>query len=112
MSKDAPAEARVASGLAMGISLPATAIKLSISINTARTLLSRAMARTGTNSQLELVRLHQEIDVTIMNVTHDQREALMLSDRIAVMNAGRIEQIGAGDELYTQPAAEFVAAQI
>jgi putative spermidine/putrescine transport system ATP-binding protein len=62
--------------------------------------------------QLELVRLHQEIDVTIMNVTHDQREALMLSDRIAVMNVGRIEQIGAGDELYTQPAAEFVAAFI
>jgi ABC-type Fe3+/spermidine/putrescine transport system ATPase subunit len=62
--------------------------------------------------QLELVRLHQEIDVTIMNVTHDQREALMLSDRIAVMNAGRIEQVGAGDELYTQPAAPFVAAFI
>lgn len=52
-----PAEARVASGLAMGVSLPETAAKLGISINTARTLLSRAMARTGTNSQLGLVRL-------------------------------------------------------
>ena len=52
-----PAEARVASGLAMGVSLPSTAANLGISINTARTLLSRAMARTSTNSQIGLVRL-------------------------------------------------------
>jgi DNA-binding CsgD family transcriptional regulator len=52
-----PAEARIASGLATGVSLPATAANLGISINTARTLLSRAMAKTSTNSQLGLVRL-------------------------------------------------------
>jgi len=62
--------------------------------------------------QLELVRLHQEIDVTIMNVTHDQREALMLSDRMAVMSEGRIEQVGGSEELYAAPASRFVASFI
>ncbi len=59
--------------------------------------------------QIELVRLHQEIDVTIVNVTHDQREALMLSDRIGIMNNGRIEQVGASFELYHKPETRFVA---
>ncbi len=60
--------------------------------------------------QLELVRLHQEIDVTIINVTHDQREALMLSDRIAVFNEGQIVQVDRGEALYLQPANRFVAS--
>ena len=59
--------------------------------------------------QLELVRLHQELDVTIVNVTHDQREALMLSDRIGVMQNGRLEQVGRSQALYTQPGTRFVA---
>lgn len=59
--------------------------------------------------QIELVRLHQEIDVTIINVTHDQREALMLSDRIGVMNCGRIEQVGTSFDLYYKPKTRFVA---
>ncbi|MFM8515930.1 MAG: ABC transporter ATP-binding protein [Actinomycetota bacterium] len=59
--------------------------------------------------QLEIVRLHQELDVTIVNVTHDQREALMLSDRIGVMRAGRLEQVGTTLELYNSPATRFVA---
>ena len=59
--------------------------------------------------QLELVRLHQELDVTIVNVTHDQREALMLSDRIGVMQSGRLEQVGRSQSLYTQPGTRFVA---
>jgi ABC-type Fe3+/spermidine/putrescine transport system ATPase subunit len=62
--------------------------------------------------QLELARLHREIDITIMNVTHDQREALMLSDRMAVMNSGRIEQIGPSGELYLHPTNRFVATFI
>ena len=60
--------------------------------------------------QLELVRLHREIDVTIINVTHDQREALMLSDRIAVMNEGEIIQVDQGESLYLRPATRFVAS--
>jgi putative spermidine/putrescine transport system ATP-binding protein len=60
--------------------------------------------------QLELVRLHQEVDVTIINVTHDQREALMLSDRIGVMNGGQLEQVGTGEDLYDRPRTAFVAA--
>jgi putative spermidine/putrescine transport system ATP-binding protein len=59
--------------------------------------------------QLELRRIHQETGVTILYVTHDQEEALRLSDRIAVFNKGRIEQCGTGEELYANPASRFVA---
>ena len=59
--------------------------------------------------QIEIRRIHQETGVTILYVTHDQEEALRLSDRIAVFNHGRIEQIGTGEDLYTKPATRFVA---
>jgi putative spermidine/putrescine transport system ATP-binding protein len=59
--------------------------------------------------QLELTRIHRELGVTIVNVTHDQREALMVSDRIAVMEAGRIVQCAPGQDLYANPASTFVA---
>jgi len=59
--------------------------------------------------QLELVRLHQDLDVTIINVTHDQREALMLSDRIGVMRAGHLEQVGTSSDMYLAPRTRFVA---
>jgi putative spermidine/putrescine transport system ATP-binding protein len=62
--------------------------------------------------QLELRRIHQETGVTILYVTHDQEEALRLSDRIAVFNKGRIEQVGTGEELYSNPASRFVAGFI
>ncbi|MCA8387912.1 ABC transporter ATP-binding protein [Burkholderia multivorans] len=62
--------------------------------------------------QLELRRIHQETGVTILYVTHDQEEALRLSDRIAVFNQGRIEQVGTGEELYANPASRFVASFI
>ncbi len=59
--------------------------------------------------QLEVVRLHREIDVTIINVTHDQVEAMILSDRIGVMNEGRLEQVATGEELYRRPRTRFIA---
>ena len=59
--------------------------------------------------QLELKRLHARLGVTIIYVTHDQEEALTMSDRIAVMNRGRIEQVGTPVELYESPATRFVA---
>jgi putative spermidine/putrescine transport system ATP-binding protein len=62
--------------------------------------------------QTELRRIHQETGVTILYVTHDQEEALRLSDRIAVFNKGRIEQVGTGEELYGAPASRFVASFI
>ena len=59
--------------------------------------------------QLELARLHQEVGLTFVMVTHDQEEALSLSDRIAVVRAGTIEQIGSPQEIYDQPRTAFVA---
>ncbi|QIS18715.1 sulfate/molybdate ABC transporter ATP-binding protein [Nocardia terpenica] len=55
-----------------------------------------------------LRRLHEEVHVTTVLVTHDQEEALDVADRIAVMNAGRIEQIGSPEDVYDRPANEFV----
>ena len=59
--------------------------------------------------QAELKELHRRLDVTILFVTHDQDEALRLSDRIAVFGAGRIAQFGTPDEIYHRPANSFVA---
>ena len=58
--------------------------------------------------QLEIKRIHRELGTTFVYVTHDQEEALVLSDRIAVFNRGRIEQVGTGRELYDEPATLFV----
>lgn len=71
--------------------------------------LSALDRRLRESMQLELTRIHRELGVTIVNVTHDQREALMVSDRIAVMDNGRIVQCGPGTELYANPATTFVA---
>lgn len=62
--------------------------------------------------QFEIRRIHQETGVTILYVTHDQEEALRLSDRIAVFSQGEIDQIGTGQELYANPATRFVAGFI
>jgi spermidine/putrescine transport system ATP-binding protein len=59
--------------------------------------------------QVELSNLHQELGVTFVMVTHDQEEALSLSDRIAVMNGGKVEQIGSPSEIYESPLTPFVA---
>ncbi|ATN36765.1 Fe3+/spermidine/putrescine ABC transporter ATP-binding protein (plasmid) [Rhizobium sp. ACO-34A] len=59
--------------------------------------------------QVELKRLHRELGITFVMVTHDQTEALALSDRIVVMNQGRIAQIGSPTELYDNPANPYVA---
>jgi putative spermidine/putrescine transport system ATP-binding protein len=59
--------------------------------------------------QLFLKRLQQEMGMTFVYVTHDQEEALTMSDRLAVFNLGRIEQVGAPAEVYEQPVSEFVA---
>ena len=59
--------------------------------------------------QNEIKRLHRELGTTLVYVTHDQEEALNLSDRVCLMNAGRIAQLGTPDELYFEPASEFVA---
>ncbi|MFC1465975.1 MAG: ABC transporter ATP-binding protein [Candidatus Brachytrichaceae bacterium NZ_4S206] len=57
----------------------------------------------------EIRRIQQALHITTIYVTHDQEEALALSDRIVVMNAGRIEQVGAPFEIYNRPQTEFVA---
>ncbi len=62
--------------------------------------------------QLELKRIQREVGITFVYVTHDQEEALTMSDRIAVFNRGRIEQLGAPFTLYEHPETEFVAGFI
>ena len=62
--------------------------------------------------QLELKRIQREVGITFVYVTHDQEEALTMSDRIAVMNDGRVEQVAAPEEVYERPATTFVAGFI
>ncbi len=59
--------------------------------------------------QIELKRIQQEVGITFIYVTHDQEEALTMSDRLAVFRAGRIEQVGSPAEVYEYPESEFVA---
>jgi spermidine/putrescine transport system ATP-binding protein len=59
--------------------------------------------------QLELKRIQQQVGITFVYVTHDQEEALTMSDRIAVMSMGRVLQIGSAQEIYEQPQSRFVA---
>ncbi|MDH3634933.1 MAG: ABC transporter ATP-binding protein [Gammaproteobacteria bacterium] len=59
--------------------------------------------------QLELRRIQQELKITTVYVTHDQTEAMNMSDRIVVMNTGRIEQIGGAEDIYNEPRTRFVA---
>ncbi len=59
--------------------------------------------------QLELKRIQGEVGITFVYVTHDQEEALTMSDRIAVMHAGKVEQLGTPEELYDRPTTRFVA---
>ncbi len=59
--------------------------------------------------QFELKRIQREVGITFVYVTHDQEEALTMSDRIAVMNAGNVEQIGTPTDIYDRPATVFVA---
>ncbi len=59
--------------------------------------------------QIELKRLQNETGITFVFVTHDQEEALTMSDRVAVMNGGRVRQVGAPHEIYDHPAERFVA---
>jgi spermidine/putrescine transport system ATP-binding protein len=62
--------------------------------------------------QVELKRIQREVGITFVYVTHDQEEALTMSDRIAVMNRGRVEQVGGPEEVYARPATTFVAGFI
>ncbi len=62
--------------------------------------------------QFELKRIQREVGITFIYVTHDQEEALTMSDRIAVMNAGKVEQLGSPTEIYDSPSSVFVASFI
>ncbi|MDE2505484.1 MAG: ATP-binding cassette domain-containing protein, partial [Burkholderiales bacterium] len=74
--------------------------------------LSNLDAALRVNMRVELTRLHKELGTTMIYVTHDQVEAMTMGDRIAVFNAGRVEQLAAPMTLYERPANEFVASFI
>jgi sn-glycerol 3-phosphate transport system ATP-binding protein len=74
--------------------------------------LSNLDAKLRAQTRLEIQKLHRELGITSLFVTHDQVEAMTLAQRMIVMNAGRIEQIGTPEEVYGQPATTFVAGFI
>jgi multiple sugar transport system ATP-binding protein len=74
--------------------------------------LSNLDAALRVNTRIEIARLHRQLAATMVYVTHDQVEAMTLADKIVVLNAGRIEQVGAPMELYNNPANTFVAGFI
>jgi iron(III) transport system ATP-binding protein len=74
--------------------------------------LSNLDAHLREEMRFEIRRLHEAADITTVYVTHDQAEAMVTSDRIAVMNAGRVEQVGTPAEVYERPATAFVAGFI
>ena len=74
--------------------------------------LSNLDAKLRAATRLEIQKLHTELGVTSLFVTHDQVEAMTLAQRMIVMNAGRIEQIGTPEQVYGQPASTFVAGFI
>ena len=71
--------------------------------------LSNLDAKLRRNMQVEIRRLQESLHITTVHVTHDQSEALSLSDRIVVMNQGKIEQIGTPEDIYVHPYNSFVA---
>jgi sn-glycerol 3-phosphate transport system ATP-binding protein len=74
--------------------------------------LSNLDAKLRAQTRLEIQKLHAELGVTSLFVTHDQVEAMTLAQRMIVMNAGRMEQIGTPEEVYHRPATTFVASFI
>ncbi|WP_367155873.1 ABC transporter ATP-binding protein, partial [Mesorhizobium sp.] len=74
--------------------------------------LSNLDAELRVQMRVEISRLHKELGVTMIYVTHDQTEAMTLADRIVVLKAGNVEQIGAPLDLYDDPANRFVAGFI
>ncbi|WP_404400195.1 ABC transporter ATP-binding protein [Pelagibacterium halotolerans] len=74
--------------------------------------LSNLDAALRVNMRLEISELHKKLNTTMVYVTHDQVEAMTMADKIVVLNAGKIEQVGSPIELYTKPANLFVAGFI
>ena len=74
--------------------------------------LSNLDAKLRAQTRLEIEKLHRELGITSLFVTHDQVEAMTLAERMIVMNAGRMEQFGTPDEVYHRPASTFVAGFI
>jgi len=74
--------------------------------------LSNLDAKLRAQTRLEIQKLHHELGITSLFVTHDQVEAMTLAQRMIVMNGGRMEQIGTPEEVYTRPATTFVASFI
>ena len=74
--------------------------------------LSNLDAKLRVQMRLEIKRLQRELGVTSIYVTHDQVEAMTLADRMMVLNAGRVEQIGTPLDVYSRPASTFVAGFI
>jgi putative spermidine/putrescine transport system ATP-binding protein len=74
--------------------------------------LSNLDAKLRVQMRTEIRRIHQDLGLTTVYVTHDQEEALALADRVVVLRAGRVEQIGTPEEVYTYPASTYIAGSM
>src|SRR5207237_1481499 len=72
--------------------------------------LSNLDARIREEVRHEIKTLQQELGITTVHVTHDRQEAMVMADRIVILDAGRVAQIGAPEEIYTKPNSPFVAS--
>ncbi|MEJ1974950.1 MAG: ABC transporter ATP-binding protein [Acetobacteraceae bacterium] len=92
------------------------ALARALVVNPAILLLDEPLSNLDANlreeMRFEIRRLHDTTGITMIYVTHDQTEAMVCADRIAVMNKGRIDQVGTGFEIYEQPRTKFVASFI
>ncbi|MEA1961510.1 MAG: ABC transporter ATP-binding protein [Bacillota bacterium] len=92
------------------------ALARALALNPPLLLLDESLSNLDANlrkeMQEEIKRIQRELDLTIIHVTHDQQEAMCISDRIAIMNQGRLVQVGAAEEVYRFPRTEFAASFI
>ena len=112
----APLRDRYPAELSAAASSSASSLARAIVVKPAVLLLDEPLSNLDANlreeMRFEIRRLHDEFRITTVYVTHDQAEAMVTSDRIAVMNKGRVEQVDAPYEIYRRPKTRFVAAFI
>lgn len=101
--------ARLSGGEQQRVSLARALVREEVAVTLMDEPISHLDAQLKSQLRVEIKRLQRERGLTVIYVTHDQLEALSMADRVAVMNAGEVQQVGTPEEIYNQPANLFVA---